>query len=151
MVSTRGRDTNAHWWGYAGYVAYDWTDQLRTAVRGEYFKDADGARTLAAGAGTPVSLWEITATVQYKIWKGLVGRVEYRHDQADRKVFKIRAPAWWRPRSRRTRSRCPCTTCSSERKATGRPAERQRGRARRPCRGGRGPAGSVGATRSRAR
>jgi len=92
VVSTRGRDTDAHWWGFAGYVAYDWTEQLRTAVRGEYFKDADGARTLAAGAGAQVSLWEITATVQYKIWKGLVGRVEYRHDEADRKVFKIRTP-----------------------------------------------------------
>jgi hypothetical protein len=30
--------------------------------------------------------------VQYKIWRGLVGRVEYRHDQADEKVFKIRTP-----------------------------------------------------------
>lgn len=30
--------------------------------------------------------------VQDKIWKGLVGRLEYRHDQADEKVFKIRAP-----------------------------------------------------------
>lgn len=34
----------------------------------------------------------MTATVRYKIWKGLVGRVEFRHDQADEKVFKIRAP-----------------------------------------------------------
>jgi hypothetical protein len=34
----------------------------------------------------------MTATVQYKIWRGLVGRVEFRHDQADEKVFKIRAP-----------------------------------------------------------
>jgi hypothetical protein len=34
----------------------------------------------------------ITATVQYKIWRELVGRVEYRHDQADEKVFKIRRP-----------------------------------------------------------
>jgi opacity protein-like surface antigen len=39
-----------------------------------------------------VSLWEITATVQYKIWKGLMARLEYRHDDADRKVFKVRAP-----------------------------------------------------------
>jgi hypothetical protein len=92
LASTRSRSTNAVWWGYAGYVAYDWTDQLRTAVRGEYFRDADGARTLAVAPGSPVSLWEITATVQYKIWRGLVGRVEYRHDQADEKVFSIRNP-----------------------------------------------------------
>ena len=92
LAGTRSRSTNAHWWGYAGYVAYDWTDSLRTALRGEYFRDADGARTLAVGAGAPVSLWEITATVQYKIWKGLVARLEYRHDDANKKVFKIRTP-----------------------------------------------------------
>jgi|RhiMetdeSRZDD1v2_1073273.scaffolds.fasta_scaffold406096_1 hypothetical protein len=92
LVGTRSQSTTATWWGYAGYVAYDWTEKLRTAFRGEYFRDADGARTLAVAPGSPVSLWEITATVQYKIWKGLVGRVEYRHDEADEKVFKIRAP-----------------------------------------------------------
>jgi hypothetical protein len=92
LVGTRSQSTTATWWGYAGYVAYDWTEKLRTAVRGEYFRDADGARTLVVAAGSPLSLWEITTTVQYKIWKGLVGRVEYRHDEADEKVFKIRAP-----------------------------------------------------------
>ena len=92
LVSTRSSSTTAVWHGFAGYVAYDWTERLRTAFRGEYFRDSDGARTLARGAGTPVSLWEVTATVQYKIWKGLVGRVEFRHDQADEKVFKVRAP-----------------------------------------------------------
>jgi hypothetical protein len=92
LAGTRSRSTDATWWGFAGYVAYDWTEKLRTALRGEFFRDADGARTLAVGPGAPVSLWEITATVQYKIWRGLVGRVEYRHDQADEKVFKIRTP-----------------------------------------------------------
>jgi hypothetical protein len=92
LAATRSSSTDAHWWGYAGYVAYDWTEKLRTAVRGEYFKDVDGARTLAIAPGTSVSLWEVTATVQYRIWKGLVGRLEYRHDQADDKVFKIRTP-----------------------------------------------------------
>lgn len=92
LAGTRSSSTDAVWWGYAGYVAYDWTEQLRTAFRGEYFRDADGARTLAIAPGSPVSLWEVTATVQYKIWKGLVGRVEFRHDQADEKVFKIRRP-----------------------------------------------------------
>jgi hypothetical protein len=92
LAATRSQSTNAAWWGYAGYVAYDWTEKLRTAFRGEFFRDADGARTLAIAPGTPVSLWEITATVQYKIWKGLMGRLEFRHDDANRKVFKVRAP-----------------------------------------------------------
>ena len=87
-VATR-QSNDATWWGYAGYVAYDWTEKLRTAVRGEFFTDPQGART---GAGQKVDLWETTATAQYRIWRGLLGRVEYRHDEADTKVFKVRAP-----------------------------------------------------------
>ena len=85
--ATRNRSTTAHWQAYAGYVAYDWTEKLRTALRGEIFLDQDGARTLAAGNGSRVNLYEVTATVQYKIWKGLMGRAEYRHDWANRDVF----------------------------------------------------------------
>jgi len=85
--ATRGGSATAHWQAYAGYVAYDWTEALRTALRGEIFLDEDGARTLAAGNGARVNLYEVTATVQYKIWKGLLGRLEYRHDEANRKVF----------------------------------------------------------------
>ena len=80
-------DTDATWWGWAGYVAYDWTEKLRTAVRQEFFRDAAGARS---GSGIGTDLWSTTATVQYKIWRGLVGRVEYRHDQSDEKVFRVR-------------------------------------------------------------
>ena len=78
----------------AAYAAYDWTDKLRTAMRVEYFQDTDGIRTFAAvnGAGEKVSVWEVTATAQYKIWKGLVGRLEYRHDDANQKVFAVRRP-----------------------------------------------------------
>jgi hypothetical protein len=87
LTGTRRRPSTATWQAYAGYVAYDWTEKLRTAVRGEIFRDADGARTLAAGSGANVTLYGVTATAQYKIWKGLMGRLEYRHDQANRKVF----------------------------------------------------------------
>ena len=31
-----------------------------------------------------------TATVQYNVWKGLFARVEYRHDQANEKVFETK-------------------------------------------------------------
>jgi len=86
------RDRDASWWGWAAYAAYDWTEALRTALRLEYFQDAEGIRTLAIAAGSRVSLYEVTATIQHKIWKGLVGRLEYRHDSADEKVFKIRRP-----------------------------------------------------------
>ena len=95
VASGTRSDTDARWWGIAGYAAYDWTEKLRTAVRGEYFSDPEGVRTAAtaAGVGGRVNLWDVTATVQYKIWKGLLGRLEYRHDEdTDSKVFKIRAP-----------------------------------------------------------
>jgi hypothetical protein len=78
-------DADATFWGLAGYVAYDWTEKLRTALRAEYFRDPQGART---ATGVNISLWETTATLQYKIWKGLVGRLEFRHDEADEKIFK---------------------------------------------------------------
>jgi hypothetical protein len=81
------QDTDATWWGWAAYAAYDWTDKLRTAVRQEFLRDAAGART---GSGLGTDLWSTTATIQYKIWKGLVGRIEYRHDQSDENVYRVR-------------------------------------------------------------
>jgi opacity protein-like surface antigen len=85
-------DSRARWWGWAAYAAYDWTEALRSALRLEYFKDADGVRTAAVAPGTSVELYSVTGTVQYKIWKGLAGRLEYRHDEADRKAFSVRNP-----------------------------------------------------------
>jgi hypothetical protein len=90
VAAATRQNADVSWWGVAGYAAYDWTERLRTAVRVEYFQDTDGVRTAAVSPGQKLSLWETTATVQYKIWRGLVGRIEYRHDQADEaKVFKI--------------------------------------------------------------
>jgi hypothetical protein len=90
LVPTR-RDADSRWGGIAGYAAYDWTKALRSALRLEYFSDPQGVRsseTIAPGAN--VHLWELTATLEYKIWKGLVGRLEYRHDQANRDAFSVR-------------------------------------------------------------
>jgi len=81
------RDRDATWWGWGFWGAYDFTERFRVALRQEYFKDAQGART---GLDNKVSLWTTTVTLQYRIWRGLVGRVEYRHDQADEKVFRAR-------------------------------------------------------------
>jgi hypothetical protein len=90
LVSAGLSDTTATWWGVAAYGAYDWTEKFRTSFRGEYFEDSDSARTLARGPGEKTALWEVTATARYKIWKGLLARVEYRHDQANEKVFKVK-------------------------------------------------------------
>jgi hypothetical protein len=81
------QNADATWWGWGLWAAYDVTERFRVALRQEYFKDAQGART---GLDNKVSLWTTTATLQYRIWRGLVGRLEYRHDQADEKVFRAR-------------------------------------------------------------
>jgi len=59
-ASPRGRTSTRGWWGYAGYVAYDWTEKLRTAFRGKFFSDPMGSRT---GAGQKVDLWEMTKSL----------------------------------------------------------------------------------------
>jgi hypothetical protein len=89
LVAAERSSTTATWWGIAGYAAYDWTERLRTSVRAEYFVDSDSVRTAAQAPGLKTAVWETTATVRYKIWKGLLARVEYRHDQANEKVFKV--------------------------------------------------------------
>jgi Putative beta-barrel porin-2, OmpL-like. bbp2 len=81
------QDNDARWWGVAGYAAYDFTDWFRMAFRQEFFQDQNGART---GFGNRVVYWTSTLTAQFKIWRGLVGRLEYRHDAASEKVYKAR-------------------------------------------------------------
>ena len=89
LVATR-QDANSRWGGIAGYAAYDWTKALRTALRAEYFSDPQGVRSSETIApGNNVDLFEVTLTVEYKIWRGLVGRLEYRHDEASRKAFSL--------------------------------------------------------------
>jgi hypothetical protein len=85
-------NTHANWGGVAGYASYQWIEAFRTAVRLEYFKDADGARNGVRPAGQSLNLFEITATAEYKLWRGLMARLEYRHDAADHKAFNVRNP-----------------------------------------------------------
>ena len=99
LVAARTRrDTDVNWGGWALYGAYDWTPKLRTALRAEYFADPEGVRNGVLIPGTHLALWEGTATVEYKMWKGLVGRLEYRHDSANRKVFSV-SPTTFMPTS----------------------------------------------------
>lgn len=84
------QNTDSRWGGIAGYAGYEWTKALRTVLRVEYFADPQSVR--ASETVTPghnLDLWETTATVEYKIWRGLVGRLEYRHDEASRKAFSL--------------------------------------------------------------
>ena len=80
---------DAKWYGIAGYVKYDFSDIFSTAVRAEYFKDPDGARTLTAQTAK-----EITLTPEFRVAKNLLVRPEYRHDWSDKYVFDShRVPA----------------------------------------------------------
>ena len=95
-------EANVKWWGVAGYVVYDLNDIVRLALRGEYFDDAEGVRTVSgiatepSGATVPggKKYWEITPTLQvkpfakYKPFDNFIVRLEYRHDQADTAVFQ---------------------------------------------------------------
>ena len=59
-------------------------------LRLEYFADPQGIRSSeTVPAGKNVDLWEMTATAEYKIWRGLVGRLEFRHDEANRRAFSL--------------------------------------------------------------
>jgi hypothetical protein len=88
-LQTTRQHGNAGWGGVAVYGAYDWTKALRTVLRLEYFDDADGVRNGIRPVGERLFLYEATATIEYKIWRGLVGRLEYRHDEASRRVFDL--------------------------------------------------------------
>lgn len=82
--------SNAEWWGVTLYGRYDFTEQVYSALRSEYFKDQDGIRTASAlgpMATTGVDLWGISATVGYEVTDGFETRFEYRFDDADSNIF----------------------------------------------------------------
>jgi hypothetical protein len=80
---------NAMWQGVAGYVVFAATDEVQVAVRGELFDDPDGVRTLfeEPGFGPGATFWEVTPTLAIKLTEGLLWRLEYRHDESDKRFF----------------------------------------------------------------
>jgi len=86
-----GGARDAKWYGLAGIVSYGWTDRFSTALRGEFFKDRDGARLGGGANHADVTVAEFTLTGSYKFTKMLLGRVEYRQDWADDRFFQKRA------------------------------------------------------------
>ncbi|MBI5075546.1 MAG: porin [Nitrospirae bacterium] len=73
------------WHGFAAIAKYDFTGRYSLAVRGEYFKDSDGART-----GIKQSVKEITITPEIRLANGIIIRPEYRHDWSDKQTFDSR-------------------------------------------------------------
>jgi hypothetical protein len=76
---------DATWQGWGAIASYNWTDRFNTALRGEVFKDSDGART---GTGVDNTLAELTLTTAYKFTKMFLGRAEVRQDWADERFYQ---------------------------------------------------------------
>jgi len=85
-----GGTRDASWYGLAAIASYAWTDRFSTALRGEFFKDSDGARLGGSfgGAHADVTLAEVTLTGSYKFTKAFLGRIEARQDWADERFYK---------------------------------------------------------------
>lgn len=81
---------DATWQGFGAIASYSWTDRFSTALRGEIFRDSDGARMLGGFLGVPkdLTVGEITLTAAYKFTKMLLGRIEVRQDWADEAAFQ---------------------------------------------------------------
>lgn len=86
---SEGPDEDASWQGIAGYARYQFNDWYALAGRAEYFDDADGVRTGVRGSlgVRGVGLWELTLTNEFKVYRDLITRLEYRHDHATDAVF----------------------------------------------------------------
>jgi hypothetical protein len=84
-----GGSRDAMWHGLAAIASWGWTDRFTTALRGEVFRDRDGARLGGAANGhADQTLAEVTLTGSYKFTKMLLGRVEFRQDLADEPFYK---------------------------------------------------------------
>lgn len=80
---------SANWYGVAGYIVAQLTDDFSVAVRGEWFDDPDGFQTgLGSGNGNPGgTFWEVTPTLTYNLTDNIIARAEYRHDEASTPFF----------------------------------------------------------------
>lgn len=77
-----GDDINKKWVGVAFAAHQQITATQAIAGRVEVFNDADGWST-----GTKQTLNEFTGTYEYHWSKGLLNRIEYRHDNSDEAFF----------------------------------------------------------------
>jgi hypothetical protein len=86
-----GTEGTASWYGAALYARYLLFPNLPVSLRGEYFSDPNGFRTLftdASGAPLNVSVSEVTATFGRTFGSNVEVRVEYRADFASKKIFE---------------------------------------------------------------
>jgi hypothetical protein len=85
FTNSAGDTLKAKYDGFAGYVTYMMTSQLRAAFRAETFKDTDGFHFQSNPAGTKYK--EFTATIGYLPNASFEWRGEVRRDTASESVF----------------------------------------------------------------
>ena len=78
-IAPAGEPGSADWQGYALYAKYDLNDWVTLGARWEQFWDDQGYRT---GSAVLNDLWEMTYNADFKLYKNLLTRLEYRHDHA---------------------------------------------------------------------
>jgi hypothetical protein len=79
-----GKGKNGSWSGVAGYVRYDPLTWLSLISRTEFFSDRQGLRVIS---GTRQDIWEQTLTLEFRPYKDLITRLEYRHDKSSSPIF----------------------------------------------------------------
>lgn len=89
-------------------MIHDFSRQWGMRFRAELFEDAGGfvscqgttdyqpkanvcfgATSTAAAPHVAQTLWEVTSTLQYKPFKSLITRLEYRYDKSNQNVFQV--------------------------------------------------------------
>lgn len=78
---------DASWMGLAFYAKWQINEPWAVAARFSLLDDSDGFRTDGGIAGNDNQLSEITLTVEYRISKDTIARLEFRHDMSDEDVF----------------------------------------------------------------
>lgn len=84
---------DASWWAGGLWATYDLTEKIGLALRGDFLKDEDGARTSGAPLTAPFpanlgqELTSATLTLNLKPYKNLQVRPEVRWDHSDANLY----------------------------------------------------------------
>ena len=79
----------SEWSGVAGYVKYQFTDIVATAIRAEYFSDGNGRIPPASAIlPTPARYVEATLTEEFKVAGTAIIRIELRSDNSNKETFQ---------------------------------------------------------------
>lgn len=81
-------NNDGNWMAHGVHAKWTFNDQWSLAGRYEFFDDTDGLRVIS---GSPAEYNSLTGTLEYRPWKNIITRLEYRYDDANRNLFNDRA------------------------------------------------------------